>query len=166
MYGPTSSPEREIIDLVNEIPRAYIRLSILAEEILADIGLSGPARGVLRDLFVDGERTAPDLARTRPVTRQAIQPILDELVAKGLVHVTENPRHQRSWLYALTPAGIDICVEVERREIAEIRRWAGDVVAPASFAGAAEALKLLNRVLLGAIDARAAAPQRERSPAS
>lgn len=153
MYGPSSSPEREILALVNEIPKAFIRLSTIADFLLADLGVAGPGRGVMRDLFIDGERTAPDLARAKPVTRQAIQPVLDDLVAKGLVAAHDNPRHQRSKIYALTPAGIEICVEIERREVAEIRRWMGEV-GPFAVAEAAETLKVLNRALLASVEAR------------
>lgn len=143
MYTPDPGIVHDVLATVNEIPRAFFRASAVAEKLFADLGVSAPERGVLRELFVDGEATAPEIARRKPVTRQSIQPMLDSLLAKGLVRTSENPRHKRSALYALTPAGIDCCVELQRREIAVITAILGDIDG-SDFAAAARALQLMN----------------------
>lgn len=153
MYDPGPSPARDILALINEIPRAYFRLSAIADELFADLGVSGSERGALRDLFVEGEGSAPQLARRKAVTRQAMQGVLDRLVAKGLVRAEANPRHKRSVNYVLTPAGIDTCVELQRREIAKIENMIASIDA-ADFARAAAALAALNAALAADIDAR------------
>ena len=146
MYDPGKTPEADVLATINEIPRAFFRLTATAERLHADLGVAAPARGLLRDLFLDGEQTAPELAAKKPVTRQAIQPLLDELAARGLVRTENNPRHKRSKLYAITPDGIDLCVTMQEREIAEIRRLLPDAGA-ADFRAAAEAIRILSDAL-------------------
>lgn len=143
MYDPEPGPASDVLAAVNEVPKAFFRLAAIGEPLLAEFGVTPPERGVLRDLFLDGEATAPDLARRKPVTRQSIQPVLDGLAAKGLVRTFENPRHKRSMLYALTREGVELCVAIQARELAVI----GDLLdgmAADDFAAAARALKAIN----------------------
>jgi DNA-binding MarR family transcriptional regulator len=156
MYDTGKSPESDVLALINEIPTAFFRLSAIAEILFADLGVTGPARGVLRDLFVDGERTAPELARRKSVSRQATQVVLDDLVAKGYVATTHNPRHKRSKLYVLTPEGIALCVRIQELELNEIRRILPGV-GPMDFAAAAETLRTLSEVLQRQLDGAVAA---------
>ncbi len=146
MYDPEPGPERDVLATINEVPKAFFRLTVIAETVFADLGVSAAERGVLRDLFVEGEATAPDMARRKPVTRQSIQPVFDSLVAKGFVRAVDNPRHKRSKLFSLTPAGIAHCVELQNRELAAIMDMLNGM-SPADFAAAAEALKAMNRQL-------------------
>jgi DNA-binding MarR family transcriptional regulator len=153
MYEPAPGRDRDVLALINEIPRAFFRLSAMAEGLFADLGLGPPERGTLRDLFVEGESAAPDLARRKAVSRQAVQAVLDGLVAKGLVRAEINPRHKRSKLYVLTKAGIETCVELQRREMEKISSLVGGA-GEADFAKAAAALSALNTVLAQDLDTR------------
>lgn len=143
MYDPEPSPESDVLATINEVPKAFFRLTAIAETLFADLGVGAPERGILRDLFIEGEATAPEMARRKPVTRQSIQPALDALVEKGLVSAEINPRHKRSKLYSLTPPGIERCIELQKRELAVIREMLNGM-SPADFASAAEALKAMN----------------------
>lgn len=143
MYDPEPGPESDVLATINEVPKAFFRLTAIAETVFADLGVSAAERGIMRDLFIEGEATAPEIARRKPVTRQSIQPVLDGLVAKGLVGTVENPRHKRSKLYALTPSGIARCVELQKRELRVIRDMMAGLDA-ADFAAAAAALKAMN----------------------
>lgn len=153
MYDPGPIPARDVLALINEIPRAFFRLSAIADELFADLGVAGPERGVLRDLFVEGEGAAPEFARRKAVTRQAVQTVLDRLVEKGLVRAEINPRHKRSMNYVLTKAGIEICVELQRRELDKISTLMKSAP-PADFAAAAAAVATLNAVLSADLDGR------------
>ena len=153
MYEPAPGRNRDVLSLINEIPRAFFRLSAVAEDLFADLGVGPSERGVLRDLFVEGESAAPELARRKAVSRQAVQHVLDGLVAKALVRPEANPRHKRSKHYVLTKAGIDMCVEIQRREMEKIAALA-DELGEADFAKAAGALAALNAALASALDAR------------
>ncbi len=155
MYDPGPSPARDVLALINEIPRAYFRLAAIAEDLFADLGVGPPERGALRDLFVEGQSSAPDLARRKAVSRQAVQAVLDGLVGKGLVRTLINPRHKRSKHYVLTQSGIEACIEIQRREIAKISSVFKDA-READFARAAEALSVLNAALADELDARPA----------
>jgi DNA-binding MarR family transcriptional regulator len=151
MYDPGKTPEAGVLATINEIPKAFFRLTATAERLHADLGVGAPARGLLRDLFVDGGQTAPDLASKKSVTRQAIQPLLDELVARGFVTAEENPRHKRSKLYVITPDGIELCVKMQEREIAEIRRLLPNANG-ADFDAAAKAIRTLSDMLQAQLD--------------
>jgi DNA-binding MarR family transcriptional regulator len=143
MYDPEPGPESDVLATINEVPKAFFRLTAIAETVFADLGVSAAERGIMRDLFIEGEATAPEIARRKPVTRQSIQPVLDGLVAKGLAGTVENPRHKRSKLYSLTPSGIAQCVELQKRELRVIRDMMAGLDA-ADFAAAAAALKAMN----------------------
>lgn len=143
MYDPEPGPESDVLATINEVPKAFFRLTAIAETVFADLGVSAAERGTMRDLFIEGEATAPEIARRKPVTRQSIQPVLDGLVAKGLARTVENPRHKRSKLYSLTQSGIAHCVELQKRELRVIRDMMAGLDA-ADFAAAAAALKAMN----------------------
>jgi DNA-binding MarR family transcriptional regulator len=59
----------------------------------------------LRALALDGERTVPELARARPISRQHCQTIVNALIAQGLAALAPNPRHRRSHLVCITKKG-------------------------------------------------------------
>lgn len=59
----------------------------------------------MRSLAEGGPQTVPAIARSRPVSRQHIQKLADELAAEGLVEFVDNPEHKRSKLMRLTAAG-------------------------------------------------------------
>ena len=122
MYQPDPGPEADVLRLVNAVPKAFFHLAAIAERTYADLGVGGPERGVLRDLFLDGAQTVPDLARKRHVSRQAIQQVVAQLLAKALIEFERNPRHKRSQLFVLTKKGLDLCVTLQERDLAEIRR--------------------------------------------
>jgi len=68
-------------------------------------GFTVSHRGVMESLASGGAQTVPALARARPVARQRIQVLVNDLSAWGLVEALPNPAHRRSALMALTAAG-------------------------------------------------------------
>jgi len=87
-----------------------------SDEMLADLGCTVVDRSVLDELGRQGKQTVPDLAFPRAISRQAMQKTIDRLIARRLVKVQANPRHRRSSLLALTPAGQRLLAEIHRRE--------------------------------------------------
>src|SRR5262245_53851597 len=61
--------------------------------------------GFLRTLALEGPMTVPDIARSRPTSRQRMQRLADELAGEGLVTFVRNPNHRRSKLVRLTAKG-------------------------------------------------------------
>lgn len=105
-----------VSSVFDETVALFLRLRALGEAIHDGSGLSGAMRGVLRDLEKLGPQTVPRLARRRPVTRQHIQAITNELQELGLVELIDNPAHKRSKLINLTPAGKQALQEIAERE--------------------------------------------------
>ena len=60
---------------------------------------------ILQTLGRLGPQTVPDIARTRALSRQNIQVLVNRLESQGYVAVTPNPAHKRSGLVELTEHG-------------------------------------------------------------
>lgn len=111
---PAASELMAIADLV---PRLFFKLRILSESLHRDDDLSTPERGVLIDIAIHGPLTSPQIAALRPVTRQAIQPVLTKLLERGYVEIIPNPRHRRSPLHKLTATGERLLTRLRQREV-------------------------------------------------
>ncbi len=73
-------------------------------------------RAVLEFLERHGPATVPHIARSRRVTRQHIQTLVNALVHMKLVALGTNPAHRRSALARLTPSGQRSIARMRRRE--------------------------------------------------
>jgi DNA-binding MarR family transcriptional regulator len=86
------------------------------ERMHAQARVSSGHRSVLRGLAKRGRQTVPEMARARPVARQYMQRIVNELTEDGLVESVENPAHKRSSLIQLTAKGKRQLDEMTARE--------------------------------------------------
>lgn len=104
--------------VIDETRALFHRLKAVAQEVhhqgLATAGL----RGVVQDLYRNGPRTVPDMARARPVSRQHIQVLVNQLLDLGWVELTDNPAHKRSKLVAITARGRGAFEDIRRTEAA------------------------------------------------
>ena len=91
--------------LMTETVQLSHRLRRVSEQIHGAKEMSAARRGVLRELEAAGPQTVPQIARARPVSRQHIQIIVNQLLDEGLVKLVPNPAHRRSQLVALTDKG-------------------------------------------------------------
>lgn len=82
----------------------YFRIEALTRAI-GGFAQAGGEWGVLKTLIRQGPHTVPDIARSRPVSRQHCQTIVNHLAEKGYVEFIENPRHKRSVLVRATRKG-------------------------------------------------------------
>ena len=73
-------------------------------------------RAVMEHLAENGPMTVPQIARSKNVTRQHIQPLADELVAAGFAIYEENPGHKRSQLVKLSRMGERTFDTIRKRE--------------------------------------------------
>ena len=96
---------RELDGLFDETVRVYLRLSAVAVKMHHKGQLSGPRRTVLLGLARSGPQTVAQMARQREQSRQRFQPLVNGLLAEGLVRAIPNPAHKQSPLIALTPKG-------------------------------------------------------------
>ena len=116
------SREEAILAVVSEVRSLFHELKMLAQEIHGGSPLAGGRRGVMVNLLEDGDQTVPELARRRPVSRQHIQVLVDELLRDGLVRRRPNPAHRRSKLVSLTPKGRKAIRAMLEREVRLLRR--------------------------------------------
>jgi DNA-binding MarR family transcriptional regulator len=90
---------------VDETIALFRWLSWVSEQLYGDDARGAARRWVLRRLTREGPHTVPALARARRQRRQSMQPVVDALVADGLVRWRDNPAHARSRLAVITARG-------------------------------------------------------------
>ena len=108
---------RELGELFDESVRFYLRLSALAVKMHGKGPLSGPRRTVLVGLARGGPSTVAQMAREREQSRQRFQPLVNALIADGLLHAVPNPAHRQSPLIALTPKGERAVRRIQQIEV-------------------------------------------------
>jgi DNA-binding MarR family transcriptional regulator len=95
----------QVMDVCMDAIRLFFRLQAWGRELGMLTATDGSRWGMLNTLVNQGPMTVPDIARMRPVSRQHIQALANEMAAEGLVEFIENPRHKRSKLVAATDQG-------------------------------------------------------------
>ncbi len=102
--------------LINETALLFHRLKIVAEQVHHQGEMSGGLRSILRSLDRIGAQTVPQMARSRSVSRQHVQMLVNNLIEEGFVELVRNPAHKRSALARLTKQGKKVVDEMNRRE--------------------------------------------------
>jgi DNA-binding MarR family transcriptional regulator len=95
----------DVVAITRAVRRLFHQLKAYGTTLHADTDVTVPMRGVLETIVQKGPSTVPRMARMRPVSRQHIQRIVDELLERGLVRLDANPDHKRSSLVSLTQKG-------------------------------------------------------------
>jgi DNA-binding MarR family transcriptional regulator len=137
-----------LYDIIVEIRRSFHTLSAAADAAHDDLGITAGQRAVLEALSDSPDSTVPDIARSKRVTRQHIQVLVNQLLAAGLIEQRENPAHKRSPILRLTASGDDCFREVRRRE-RRILRSAAPALAGHDLPAVLACLRDLNRQLDG-----------------
>lgn len=112
----------QIAAVIDATRALFHRLKAAADEVHRAVGVTAGPRGVLQDLYENGPRTVPDMARARPVSRQHIQVLVNGLLERGEVELLPNPAHARSKLVALTDVGLVSFEAIRHREATAIER--------------------------------------------
>jgi DNA-binding MarR family transcriptional regulator len=94
-----------IAELMLEVAQCFFRIRAFGQKAGLITSWGGGAFGFLRSLALHGPLTVPQIAQSRPTSRQRMQRLADELAAEGLVKFVDNPKHQRSKLVQLTRKG-------------------------------------------------------------
>jgi len=102
--------------LLLELTYTFFRNRAESDRITGELGQSSGRFGLLRSLVLDGPSTVAQIARSRPVARQGVQRMADELVTEELAEYLENPQHRRSKLLRATPRGEKIFREMAKRQ--------------------------------------------------
>ena len=143
----TGSPAFE--EVIDETTGLFHLLHAVAAQLHGGGELTAGRRGILRGLDRLGPQTVPQMARARPVSRQYIQMLVNELEAEGLVEPYDNPAHRRSRLVRLTAAGSDALSAMYRRE-AELYAALDLPVSEAELRDAAATLRRVREAVLAA----------------
>jgi DNA-binding MarR family transcriptional regulator len=122
MNGRGKRPSALAIDLlIREILFSFFRLNATGERLFASLGQTPGKVSLMRSLMEQGPQSVSQIARARPVARQAVQRMADELAEQALVEFAENPTHRRAKLARLTAKGKKLMDEAMGAEL----KWAG-----------------------------------------
>ena len=101
-------------DLFVETAYTYFLLKEGGKQI-GSIQSSGSYWGMLRSLKLEGPQTVPQIARSRPVSRQGIQKLANEMVKEGLIEFIDNPAHKKSKLLRITAKGEELFQDLTKQ---------------------------------------------------
>jgi DNA-binding MarR family transcriptional regulator len=108
-----SAPLDELLDQVRLLWHVMARA---AQRLHPDQAITLGMRAVLEFLQREGPTAVPRIARSRQVTRQHVQALVNDLVEARLAALDDNPSHRRSPLVRLTPEGQQAIQRMTRRE--------------------------------------------------
>jgi DNA-binding MarR family transcriptional regulator len=146
---PTWQPD--LAPLVTRIPRLHYLLKALGDGLHTELGVTSAMRGVMVSLAAGEPRAVPELARERPVSRQHMQLVVNQLLAAGLAEALPNPAHRRSPRVGLTDHGRRRLKLLRDRETELLSRTA-PAVSHLELAAAARLFDLLERDLQSRLD--------------
>lgn len=141
------SPEGEaLFAVVLEITQTFFRLRAAGQRSGAVTPWGGGLLGMMRTLALEGPKTVPEIARARPVARQRIQRLANEMAEAGLIEFIDNPAHKRSKLLRLTPKGEREYAALHER-MAALCEEIGEGFDPAELRTAADVLRRIRERL-------------------
>ena len=105
-----------MFDLFWELAFAYVRLNGTGQRLAGAHGESPGRISLMRSLSEGGPQSVVQLARSRGVMRQAVQPLANQLESDGLIAFLENPAHRRAKLMQLTPRGAAVLKRMLRSQ--------------------------------------------------
>ncbi|TGN61954.1 MarR family transcriptional regulator [Paracoccus liaowanqingii] len=151
---PSASPEEielrsALTDLIVEIFRLNGDLLQSGDALVGDLGLTS-ARWQVLGAMSRSPVSLPvaHIARDMGLTRQAVQRVVDDMQAGGLVRLDPNPHHSRAKLVAMTGQGLGAYEQAMARQQA----WADNLAADlqvSRITSAVELLQILRRRLAG-----------------
>jgi len=101
---PQQASAEHVLDLSVAVIEFYFRIEAITEA-TAGFATAGGEWGILRSLVKEGSQTVPEMARSRPMSRQHCQTITNALEAQGYVEFVDNPKHKKSKLVQATKKG-------------------------------------------------------------
>jgi DNA-binding MarR family transcriptional regulator len=102
--------------LIRAIRACFHLLGNVGDDLHHQFGITASMRAVMESLYEGGAQTVPQVARSKSVTRQHIQTLVDQLLEVGLAVAVANPDHKRSPLIDLTVRGRSAFEDMQRRE--------------------------------------------------
>jgi DNA-binding MarR family transcriptional regulator len=129
-----------VSDLIIEVFRLNGRLLSAGDRLVGDLGLTSARWQVLGAVALAAQaETVAGIARSMGLTRQAVQRIVNDLLADGLLAGADNPSHRTARLVSMTEAGAAAFAEASQRQ----RSWAERIAAGQAAPAIVEAAGLL-----------------------
>ena len=122
MIGERQHEAKRLNALIRNIRLSFNLLRSKADEMHKDLGVNASMRGVMESLTDHAEKTVPDIARAKGVSRQHIQVIVNGLIEAKIVSTRHNPQDKRTYLVSLTKSGQEIFKKIQARETEELER--------------------------------------------
>lgn len=105
-----------LLDAIQRVRRLFNLFADLANRAHGDLAINASQRAVMETLMNRGPMSVPEIARLRPVSRQFIQTLVDQLLERNLVITQSNPGHKRSPLILLSELGRSTFKQMTERE--------------------------------------------------
>ena len=109
----------QIIWLLRRLFRALAQKSDVS---LQSLGVTAADRAVMEFLYPEEKLSVPELAERYQVSRQHVQATVNNLLELGFLGAGDNPRHKRSSLIFLKPAGRSLFRKIMARDQKAVAR--------------------------------------------
>ena len=136
------TPRVLVTELILETVRLNGRLLASGDALVADLGLTTARWQALGMIVASRPLPVAHLARNMGLTRQAVQRLVNEMAADGLVRLAPNPHHSRAKLVLLTPRGRKAYDAAMQRQ----RPWAENLAAGLDTPALAAAVATLRAI--------------------
>ena len=113
---------KKLYAVILDIRLCFNLLRAWVDEMHKNLGVNASMRAVMESLAGGSEKTVPEIARSRSVSRQHIQVIVNGLTRAGLIKARDNPDDKRTFLVSLTDHGRTVFGEIQKREAVELQR--------------------------------------------
>ena len=138
--------------LVLEVFQSNGDLLASGDDLVRDLGLTSARWQILGAIALSpAPLPVSHIARNMGLTRQAVQRVVDDMRADGVVRLEPNPHHRRAVLVMTTEQGEAAYARASARQ----ERWADDLSAglsPEAIEAASELLRMLRQRLNGSED--------------
>jgi DNA-binding MarR family transcriptional regulator len=115
-----------VYDVLRHVRPMVLDSARIVEGRVRDLGWTVGSRAVVEVLSERGPATVPQVAAALTLARQNVQRRVDDLCRLGHARTIPNPRHRRSVLVELTPAGSEAFGRLHARELADLAPLAVD----------------------------------------
>ncbi len=115
---------RKVEAVIRRVRACFNRLRALGDELHKGLGITAAMRAVIEALYEEDRQTVPQIARSKSVTRQHIQMLVNSLVEARLVTLKDNPADKRSPTVVLTRQGRSTFERMRKREKAVLAELA------------------------------------------
>lgn len=110
------SNQSTLYEVILRTRRLFQQQRTAGDALHGDSGITASQRAVLEFLSQYQPQTVPQMAREKSVSRQHIQKIVNQLLARRLVEQIDNPSHKRSRWIRMTRSGNRLFDSIKRRE--------------------------------------------------